>query len=170
MRELLISHSFAPLPYWSEETALGFVRDQENRVAKSTLNVRARRLHSFFNYCIEQGILIKNPMNLRVVPKNRALTEPKTLSIEECHLMLRKIPKASFVGCRDRLAVALMMINGLRVSSVVSIDWEHLEKRSEGWVLKTYAKGGVIRNTILRPDVFQLFNNLHKKTFGVPLE
>ena len=169
-KELLIAHKFKALPYWTEEDAVRYFRSQEDRIAKSTINVRGRRLSAFFNFCIRKRTLDSNPVVSKTLPKVRDLTVPKTLTSKECDLLFKKIPKHTWMGHRDRLALALMLINGHRVSTVANINWDDLEHRSDGWVLRTSAKGGVIRHSKLRPDVVHLFNQFHLKTFGRSLE
>lgn len=169
-RDLTRANAYKPLSKWTEADSLAYIRKLETRLKASTVLVQGRKLHAYFQWECDSIKRKQNPVVLKSLPKARDQRKPDALTASETHQLLKKVPKSTWLGARDRLAIALMLINGYRISTVTSLRWSDLEKRAEGWFLHTTGKGGVQTTRLVRSDLIQEFNRYHKLTFGVPLE
>lgn len=165
--ELLKANENKPLTEWNAAYGTKYIRGLEGRISPSSLLVKGRRLHGFFNWEIRQGFRSgPNPIDVTVLPKCRDNRSPQVLSENEIQKVLSKIPKKTWLGVRDQTAISLMLICGYRISTVTGLNWEDLEKRSDGWVLHTRAKGNVQSARLIRPDLAKLLLKYKSLTLG----
>ena len=162
--ELHQANRHLSLKRWDSVSALARMRELQTQVSTRTLILKFQRLHTYFRWEIEQGYRKQNPIDLKALPKLRDMRAPQALTTDEVHQLLRVIPKATWHGARDHLAVSLMLVHGYRISTIVGMNWEHLVKRSDGVYLQTNAKNGVLTSRKLRPDVSALVCKFQKFT------
>ena len=111
-----------------------------------------------------------NPIDTRILPKFRDDRSPVALTIDETQKLLKQIPRANFIGCRDRSAISLMLVHGLRINTVCNIKWSDFEKRGDTYFIHTKSKGNVMTSRPLRTDVASQLLKLYEKTYGVKHE
>ncbi len=169
-RELRLINTFKPLLSWSQADSISYMRHIQKTLQPSSVNTRMNRIRLFFEFHIDEGNYKKpNPVIKKMIPKFRDEKEPQVLTKDEVKLFLKKIPKGTWLGMRDRCAVGLQLIHGFRISTVLSMDWDHLEKRGADWYIYTKGKGCVTGARRLRPDMVAQLSKFHQQTFGVPL-
>ena len=165
--ELLKANRVKPLSQWASEFANKYIRSLEPQVSPASLLVKGRRLHGYFNWEIRNGYRKGlNPIDCRTLPKNRDKRSPQVLTESEIQKMLSKIPRATWLGTRDRAAISMMLLCGFRISTVTALNWSDLEKRNDGWVLHTKAKGNVRSSRLVRPDLAKLLLKYKSLTLG----
>ena len=88
-------------------------------VAPATFNLRRAYLKSFFNWCVQEGILAQNP--LTGIPKR--LDEGRARSIAEDTLRkLLSLPnRGSFAGLRDYALMILSLDTGIRPGEALGL-------------------------------------------------
>ena len=171
LRELNFVNKVKPLNQWRSEDAISHLRGVQQKLQPSTVSLRMNRLRCFFNYMIENKIYSgANPISKKIIPKYRDICEPQVLTKNEVDLFIKQIPKNTWLGNRDRCAVAMQLIHGLRVGSVLAMNWDDLEQRGQDWFLYTRGKGLVTGSRKLRPDVVRQLSKFHKLTFGMELK
>ena len=75
----------------------------------------------------------------------------KWLTPEEATAILNAPDRSTFIGCRDRAILALLIGCGLRRAELVSLDVHHIELRDSRWVLPDLAGKGNRLRTIPVP-------------------
>jgi site-specific recombinase XerD len=129
--------------------------------------IKFQRLHRFFDWQIEQGHRKSNPIRVESLPRHRNMRAPNALTQTEVEKLYAVIPRTSWIGQRDRLAISLMLVHGFRISTIVALNWSDFEKRNDGVYIGTSAKNGVLRLDRLRPDVTKVFEKFEATTSEV---
>jgi integrase/recombinase XerD len=108
-------------------------------------------VRSFLRYCQEEGVLPKSPLHVLKRPRVDITSMNRYLPPEEAQKLLAvALP-------HERLAVALMLTTGLRVSEVTGAEWRHLFRDPEGrYGLLVHGKGGKSRVVGIPEPVWQL--------------
>lgn len=90
-------------------------------IKPQTINMRLRSLRQLFNFLVEQGFLIENP-----VLKVERLKTPErlviSLSDDQVHRLLRMPDKKTFTGLRDFTIMCLLLDTGVRLSEAASLQ------------------------------------------------
>ena len=122
----------------------------------------ARRIHSlrsFWNYLWDSDYTDTNPFRKLTLPKqSRAL--PVYLSEEECRRLLDAAGKqsGSFLACRDKAILTLMIFTGARRSEVLELTWANVDP-NQGTVRFVGAKGDKTRVVPLAADAAGLLRD-----------
>ncbi|MBC7457486.1 MAG: tyrosine-type recombinase/integrase [Bdellovibrionaceae bacterium] len=171
-RELTTADEWTPLYKWIEATGIQYIRSLELKgLSPGSIKTKAQRIKRFFDWAVKNKHLkCVNPIDTRILPKFRDDRSPVALTIDETQKLLKQIPRANFIGCRDRSAISLMLVHGLRINTVCNIKWSDVEKRGDTYFIHTKSKGNVMTSRPLRPDVAKQLLKLYEKTYGVQLE
>lgn len=162
--ELRQANEFENLNRWTEATFNARLRDLQSRMKPQSIIIKCQRLHRFFEWQIEQGLKRKNPIRLESLPKHRNMRAPNALTQKEVEKLYGVIPGRSWIGLQDRLAIGMMLVHGYRISTIVGLNWDDFETRTDGFYVGTSAKNGVLRINQVRPDVKKVFEKFEQKT------
>lgn len=171
-RELKQANARLNILKWKPNDGMIYLRELESKgLNPSSIKTKVLRLSKFYSWLIENGHYKGiNPIPVKSIPKFRESRTPQALTHAETVKLLKSVPSATWIGCRDRFALALMLIHGLRIGTVCNMEWDHIEKSGRDWIIKTKGKGGVYSSRILRPDVADLMKKFYFKTFRQELK
>ena len=130
----------------------------DRRLEKSSIARKLAALRTFFRFCVRENFATQNPARLVSTPKLPKRV-PRVLSAEEMSGFLdglenaprarkprpgrRPTPKseqaAAFIMKRDRAILELLYASGLRVSELVGLDLENVDRA--GQMLRVLGKG-----------------------------
>lgn len=162
--ELRQAQAYHPLSKWTEAVFQKRLRELQGQLKAQSVILKFQRLHRFFAWEIEQGFRQKNPIRLESLPKHRNMRAPNALTHKEVVRLYDVIPGRSWIGLRDRLAVSLMLVHGYRISSIIGLNWDDFQKRSDGFYIATSGKNGVEQSRRVRMDVQKVFEKFERKT------
>ena len=167
-----MADKWTSLYIWNETTGIKFIRSLELKgLTPGSIKTKAQRIKRFFEWAIKNKHLeCTNPIDNRILPKFRDDRSPVALTIDETQKLLKQIPRANFIGCRDRSAISLMLVHGLRINSVCGIKWSDFEKRGDTYFIHIKTKGNVMTSRPLRSDVANQLLKFYEKTYGVKYE
>jgi integrase/recombinase XerC len=122
---------------------LAVLRDQG--VARATLARRSAALRSFCSWALRAGLIDHDPGQLLATPKAHR-TLPAVLRADEAARLMDVDDAAAEepVRLRDRLVVELLYATGIRVSELVGLDVDDLDRRRR--VLRVLGKGNKERS------------------------
>lgn len=121
----------------------------ESRELKpATVARRLSALHSFFEYGLDAGVFERNPVTR--VRRPRVGTESPRLGLDRDEAR-GLLGAAEAAGARDHALVALLLLNGLRVSEAVGLDVADLDTERGHRVVRVLGKGGKVRTAPLAP-------------------
>jgi len=105
---------------------------------KSSISRKLAALKHFFRWCSRSGARHDDPAAQLTGPKRERYLPPH-LSVDEMFRVLDGIGGVSPAALRDRAMLELLYSSGLRVSELVALDWEDLDRRAE--VVRVLGKG-----------------------------
>ncbi len=124
------------------------VLDGKKQLAKTTIARKLAALRSFFKYLVKKGLLAENPAVLVRTPKlDKKL--PVSLETDEMNRLLSAPAGDGFDATRDRAILELLYSTGMRVSELVSMNYNDIE--FESGTVKVTGKGKKQRIVILGP-------------------
>lgn len=98
---------------------------EERGLSKRTVARKLASLRSFYKYLVSRGYLSDNPaLYVRTPKPDKKL--PLYLTAAEISRLLEAPPSAGFQGTRDRSVLEVIYSAGVRVSELVSMNWEHI--------------------------------------------
>lgn len=123
---------------------------------KSTEKIKAihKLLHSFFEYCVDEGYILKNPAHKVYIPQNTlSAHEEKKIdcfSIDEINSI-----KKAFKGNKYENLVLTAIYTGMREGELCALKWENVD-----------LKNGIIKvkESLKRVAVFDVNGNKEYKT------
>lgn len=106
--------------------------------ASSSIQRTIASLKSYFTFLNVEEKMVNNPALLLDTPKlNRYL--PDVLSVEDVEKILGTVNISQLFGCRDRAIMELLYATGIRVSELISFNYEHLLLDEE--IVRVVGKG-----------------------------
>ncbi len=101
----------------------------------ATIARKLAALRSFYRYACREGLVQENPAKLLASPR-LPQTLPDVMTAEETNQILNEVEKAATAGgpgatalvARDRLILEFLYGSGLRVSELVGLDLEHVDR------------------------------------------
>jgi integrase/recombinase XerC len=105
---------------------------------KSSISRKLAALKHFFRWCARTGTRADDPAAQLTGPKRERYLPPH-LSVDEMFRVLDGIGGATPTALRDRAMLELLYSSGLRVSELVALDWEDVDRRAE--VVRVLGKG-----------------------------
>lgn len=127
----------SPTAYSSLLAYRRFLEDRGLSIA--TINRQLSALRNFFRTARNMGAVDEETFRQVREVKNIQSQGQKTgrwLSLEESRLLLSSPDMQTWVGCRDRAILALMLGGGLRRSEVANLRYDHLRKHNDVWVIE----------------------------------
>ncbi|MFN3403384.1 MAG: tyrosine-type recombinase/integrase [Cytophagaceae bacterium] len=123
---------------------------QENNTAK-TVNRKVACLRSFYKYLKKQEIISKNPTDKIKSPKIKK-TLPEFIPEENLVSLLDSIIfDNSPEGVRDKMIFELLYGTGIRLSELIGLKWEHINKHDR--TIKVKGKGNKERIIPLNENI-----------------
>lgn len=110
----------------------------DKKYSKKTIARHISTLRSFFKYLLKEDIISNNPMTLISNPKQDKKL-PTVLNYEEVEEILNIPDKNTDIGLRDALILELLYSSGIRVSELVSITTDNINKNKK--TIKILGKG-----------------------------
>lgn len=132
-----------------------FQASERAKLKPISLAGRYRALNVFFGWCMERELIDANPMAKVKRPKV-AKHKPRSVTIEDFDRLLSSVSADQWIGLRDRLAINVMFLCGLRVSEVAGLIVGDF-RLTEGVLLVRNGKGGDDRPVPLLPAVAKAF-------------
>lgn len=132
-----------------------YLAEEAGRVSPATVHARYRALHVFFAFLVERRLLAESPM-APIKPPKVPKHSPRRTSLEEYDTLLESIPQESWIDLRDRLALNVLFLCGLRVSEVAALTAADFDIGNT-LVIVRRGKGGDERLVPLLPPVAQAF-------------
>ena len=105
---------------------------------KSSISRKLAALKHFFRWCERTGARRDDPAAQLTGPKRERYLPPH-LSVDEMFRVLDGVAGVSPPAVRDRAILELLYSSGLRVSELVALDWDDLDRRAE--VVRVLGKG-----------------------------
>jgi len=133
-----------------------FLADERSRLKPVSLAGRYRAMNVFFGWCVERELLPgANPMAKIKCPKVPK-SKPRAATIEDFDRFLSLMPSETWIDLRDRLAVNVMFLCGLRLAEVTDLTVSDFQLAA-GVLLVRNGKGGDARPVPLLPVVAKAF-------------
>jgi len=132
-----------------------FQASERAKLKPISLAGRYRALNVFFSWCMERELIDANPM-VKVKRPKVAKHKPRSVTIEDFDRLLGSIDTDQWIGLRDRLAINVLFLCGLRVSEVAGLIVGDF-RLTEGVLLVRNGKGGDDRPVPLLPAVARAF-------------
>lgn len=154
--DFIEGHAGSPLTEWAAVTEddiadyLTYMKHKDHPYASSTIARKVAAIKSFYNYLLSQGIVQSNPTVDIDSPKVKKRL-PQTLSLEEVERLL-EAPAGddSPKSLRDRTLLNVLYETGMRVTEVVSIQYEDVDLQHS--ILSSPTRQGESREIPLAED------------------
>jgi site-specific recombinase XerD len=141
---------------WASATVIDhYLASEAARVSPSTVHAHYRALSAFFRWLMARGLLAADPL-ATVPPPKVPRRQPRRTSLEEYDRLLAAIPVDTWIDLRDRLAIAVLFLAGLRAGEVVGLSVEDFDLAARLLVVRA-GKGGDDRLVPLLPAVARSF-------------
>jgi integrase/recombinase XerC len=105
---------------------------------KTSVGRKLAALKHFFRYCASRGARRDDPAQGLTAPKRERYLPPH-LTVDEMFRVLNGMTSAEPLAARDRALLELLYSSGIRVSELVSLDWQDIDRRGE--VVRVLGKG-----------------------------
>lgn len=115
-----------------------FAANKLRRARRSTVSRQIAAIRGFFRFLVREGRLERNPASGLRAPKAESRL-PVFLPIDDTERLLNGAAGGSAWAERDLAILETLYSAGLRVSELVGLDWEHLDRGSE--CLRVFGKG-----------------------------
>lgn len=95
--------------------------DFGKKVSDVTINNYLRNMSAFFNWCVEEGLILRSPVKRRdyIKVERRPL---EFVSDEDFRKLLRNMNTASFSEYRDYIIIQLLLDTGMRINECLMIQ------------------------------------------------
>jgi integrase/recombinase XerD len=124
-------------------------------LSRATVAHQVSAIRSFIRYCQGQGLIPQSPLDALKRPSVSITSANRYLTQEEAERLLKG---ASRVGPSAHLAVAILLLTGLRVSELAGAQWRDIFRDLDGntGLVVRHGKGGRERVVAIRPDLWAL--------------
>lgn len=129
--------------------------DKGNLLSSATIKTELNAVKIFLKYAYDNKYMI-NPIYEQIQPYKQTKKAIVVLSYEEIDKLLNSQNEFTDVGLRNLLAISLMLDCGLRVSEVVNLDVDDINK--DLGVIKVYGKGNKERLVPLTDSVIKYYD------------
>lgn len=106
-----------------------------------TIASRLNVLRNFFQFCVDSGLLERNPVKDVKPPKTLKYNSAMRLTQDQVEVLLREPDRFTLVGKRDYALLCLMIYNGLLASEIVNIRWGDLQWKDDHIILRFRCRG-----------------------------
>lgn len=116
-----------------------YLAKQFDRSRRTTIARKLSAIKSFFKFLELRGMCPINPASEIATPKQGKYI-PAYIPIDDMFALLEKPDKEKSFGLRDVSILELLYSSGLRVSELVNLNLEHLDRKAR--LVKVLGKGG----------------------------
>lgn len=105
---------------------------------KITIARKLSAIRSFFKFLVKKGIILENPTELILTPKQNK-TIPVYLSVDEIFRLLDSIQTDTLLGLRNRAIFETLYSSGIRISELAAMDISDVDFSAA--VVRVFGKG-----------------------------
>ncbi|BDR56522.1 site-specific tyrosine recombinase/integron integrase [Xylocopilactobacillus apis] len=131
----------------------------DKKYAQSSIDRKKSSLASFFQYLLQQGKIVVNPIK-KIKGSKKAKHLPKIMYQDELNELIDEIPMGTNLEIRDRLIFELLYSTGIRISEAVNIKLNEIDFNLK--VILVHGKGSKDRYVPFNEN-FQKILNLYLK-------
>ncbi|MCK9569845.1 tyrosine-type recombinase/integrase [Candidatus Pacearchaeota archaeon] len=99
---------------------------RRKEVSAYTLHQSYRVLNAFFNWCIKEGFVEKNPM-ANIKPPDLGKNIIQTYTREDIQSLLSACPAKDFRGARNRAIIAMLLDTGIREDELITLNMDKID-------------------------------------------
>jgi integrase/recombinase XerC len=119
---------------------------------KSSIGRKLSSIKSFFRFLVREGVIERDPSLLIGSPK-KDQPLPTHLTVDDMFRLLEAPPLDTPAGLRDRAILEVLYSSGLRVSELVELNWEAIDRNLE--VVRVKGKGNKERIVPIGPKALE---------------
>ena len=97
---------------------LGFLHKKNK---KSTIARKLSAVRSFFKYLIKHGVILDNPLDLILTPKQKKMV-PTYLPVDDIFRLIDSVKTDTLLGLRNRAILEVLYSSGIRVSELAGMN------------------------------------------------
>jgi integrase/recombinase XerC len=97
---------------------LGFLHKKNK---KSTIARKLSAVRSFFKYLIKHGVILDNPLDLILTPKQKKMV-PTYLPVDDIFRLIDSVKTDTLLGLRNRAILETLYSSGIRVSELAGMN------------------------------------------------
>ncbi len=131
------THSVAP-----QQVDAGMLRGYlsllHRKHEKTTIARKLSAIRSFFKFLVKKGIILENPAEFILTPKQNK-TIPVYLSVDEIFRLLDSIQTDTLLGLRNRAIFETLYSSGIRISELAAMDISDVDFSAA--VVRVFGKG-----------------------------
>ena len=116
----------------------GYLSFLHRKHKKITIARKLSAIRSFFKFLVKKGILLENPAELILTPKQNK-TIPVYLSVDEIFRLLDSIRTDTLLGLRNRAIFETLYSSGIRISELAAMDVSDVDFSAA--VVRVFGKG-----------------------------
>lgn len=105
---------------------------------KITIARKLSAIRSFFKFLVKKGVILENPAELILTPKQNK-TIPVYLSVDEIFRLLDSIQTDTLLGLRNRAIFETLYSSGIRISELAAMDISDVDFSAA--VVRVFGKG-----------------------------
>mgnify|MGYP001193514975 CR=1 FL=1 len=107
----------------------------ESNYSPATMARKIATLRSFYKWLERQGTIKSNPMVLIRTPKQKKRL-PKAIDVDQVEKLLSAPNDKTLLGARDRAILETLYSTGIRVSELVSINFDDIDETGQAIVIR----------------------------------
>jgi len=133
-----------------------------------TIASRLNILRNFFQFCVNNGLLERNPVEDVKPPKTLKYNSAVRLTEDQVEMLLRQPDRFTLAGKRDYVLLCLMIYNGLLASEIVNIRWGDFQWQGDHIILRFCCRGRKEAILRIKPhlmDVIMDYKEACNRTF-----
>jgi integrase/recombinase XerD len=162
--ERFLAHVSKPVEAITVQDALAYVGElSQSGLSRASVAHHVSAVRSFLRHCQGLGILPTSPLDALRRPRVAIMSMNRYLTQEEAE---RLLVGARQVSPQAYLAIAILLLTGLRVAELATAEWRHVFRDPQGNVglLVVNGKGGKERVVAVRPDLWEAIraDRLHR--------
>lgn len=105
---------------------LYFASLEQSGKSRATITRASVTLRAFFHYLVRERMVEHDPLMMVELPKvDKKL--PQTLTVEETERLLDMPDPSTLLGLRDKAMLELLYATGIRVSELISLNWQDVD-------------------------------------------
>jgi len=128
----------APLQQIDAVMFRGYLSFLHRKHEKTTIARKLSAIRSFFKFLVKKRIILENPAELVLTPKQNK-TIPVYLSVDEIFRLLDSIQTDTLLGLRNRAIFETLYSSGIRVSELAAMDFADVDFSAA--VVRVFGKG-----------------------------
>jgi site-specific recombinase XerD len=120
-----------------------------------TIASRLNVLRNFCQFCVDSGLLERNPVEDVKPPKTLEYNSAVRLTEDQVEMLLRQPNRLTVVGKRDYALLCLMIYNGLLASEIANIRWGDLQWKGDHIILRFCYRGRKDATSRIKPYLME---------------